>query len=218
MKHEALAKQIEALGAAAAADVIGSMYGDAFWMARFGERGRRFADEDCRHHVDHLVQALRADDPGVLVRYARWLQGLLCTRGMCSRHIELNLTRLATAFDRLLTDRSHGAVVTACVAAAVDALLAPSGAPRALQDASPSLGLALARQTGAGWPVIDDAASLLSYLADAMVLERPELFANHWRFLVSFQQLSPARAAEVKSALVQALVDHPAAADVVRAA
>src|SRR5579884_1066197 len=73
---------------------------DAFWLARFGERGHNFILEDNRYHLTYLAEALAAASPAVLENYARWLQSVLTTRGMCTRHIEDNFMQLA----RLLRD------------------------------------------------------------------------------------------------------------------
>ena len=50
--HPELASQLEAQADALARHSIAAMYADPFWDARFGARGRRFAEEDGVHHVD----------------------------------------------------------------------------------------------------------------------------------------------------------------------
>src|SRR4051812_15173560 len=93
-QRQQLAERIERLGDSFARRALSIMYANPFWDDRFGERGRRFAEEDGRHHVSYLCEALRQGDPRVMVRYARWLQSVLTTRGMCSAHLDENLERI----------------------------------------------------------------------------------------------------------------------------
>src|SRR5436305_13118195 len=92
-----LADAIELRASALAERALAAMYRNPFWDERFGERGRRFAREDNLHHLAYLVQALRAESPDLLTGYARWLQRVLTTRGMCSRHVGENFARLSEA-------------------------------------------------------------------------------------------------------------------------
>ena len=46
--------------------VLDRMYENPFWTERYGERGRRFANEDSLHHIGYLDQALAADDAAEL--------------------------------------------------------------------------------------------------------------------------------------------------------
>jgi hypothetical protein len=189
MSHEAeLADRIEPHAAALAARSIELMYADPFWDARFGERGRRFAHEDARHHVDHVVLALREGEPRRLVEYARWLQVVLTTRGMCSRHLAQNFMRLAQAIGDTGIDDAEPAL--AYLGEAVRALRHP-GAGGELHDDAPRLADLVARHAraptasmpGGEARVLDDAETLLSYVADAAHLDRPELFAEHMAWL-----------------------------------
>jgi hypothetical protein len=77
--------------------VVAEMYENPFWEDRFGARGRRFAKEDGESHVANLVVALEGRSPPMLASYARWLQRVLTTRGMCSRQLAENFQRLAAA-------------------------------------------------------------------------------------------------------------------------
>src|SRR5690242_53576 len=92
-----LANQLENRGAALARRAIEEMYKNPFWQERFGRRGRQFAEQDGRYHVSYLVEALRFQTPDIFINYARWLQTVLTTRGMCSRHLAENFSRLADA-------------------------------------------------------------------------------------------------------------------------
>ena len=157
-----------------AARSIAEMYRDPFWTQRFGERGRKFADEDGLHHVDYLVRALEAGTSEVLTEYARWLQVVLTARGMCSEHLRENFERLA----RLVVEAGlpDAQLAARHLADAQQALQYPSGIGREVQETAARLGSSL---SGLG----RDAQLLLSYLADALNLEQPELFEKHVAWL-----------------------------------
>ncbi|MEY2933986.1 MAG: hypothetical protein RL033_4735, partial [Pseudomonadota bacterium] len=99
-----LVRELETQAPALTARVVSEMYRDPFWSARFGERGRKFSEEDGQSHISHLVQALVARDPEVLSRYGRWLRSVLTTRGMCTRHLTENFERLEWAVRDLNAD------------------------------------------------------------------------------------------------------------------
>ena len=82
-------------GAALSEAVLEEQYRDPFWRARYGDRGRRHADQDSAFHLQYLARALETGAPEVMVRYARWLREVLVTRGMCSRHLAENYRLLA---------------------------------------------------------------------------------------------------------------------------
>ena len=82
-----LIERLEASAPELARRSIAEMYDNPFWQERFGSRGRENADRDGQYHVSYLIQALAARDASVLTNYARWLQTLLVSRGMSSRHI-----------------------------------------------------------------------------------------------------------------------------------
>jgi hypothetical protein len=192
-----LADTIAARGRALADRALAAMYRDPFWDDRFGDRGRRFAEEDNLHHVSYLVQALRAGSPALLTGYARWLQQVLTTRGMCSRQLADNFERLAVAIqDEGIADA--GPALTLLDAARA-ALTYDDGAPRAIQLAA---GPAAARAADAmlvRQPIwhrlpggdgrarcVDDVLTLLSYVGDSLANGRPELFADHVRWAAGF--------------------------------
>lgn len=173
------------------------MYEDPFWEARFGTRGRRFAEEDGRHHVDHLVLALQAGDAAPLAQYASWLRVVLTTRGMCSRHIEQNFVRLHEVIaDAGIEDAARARELLEIAARAVR----PEGTGAvALFDARAAIaGAARRRFAGehATWVVSGDAstpgstddeiATLVSFLVDAVALGRPDVLAKHAAWAAAF--------------------------------
>lgn len=152
--------------------VIEDMYDDPFWHERFAARGRMHSVQDLGFHVDYLIQAVEANDAGVMERYARWLQGLLTTRGMCTLHLADSFGRLAGA----IGDPSARRYVNA----GRMALLYDGGAARAIQERIRDV-------ITCGAPgSIEDTTYHLSYLADAIALGQPKVFLDHVTWLASF--------------------------------
>ena len=195
----ALANAIEARAQALADRALEAMYRNPFWDERFGERGRRFAREDNLHHIAYLVQALRAESADLLINYARWLQRVLTTRGMCSQHVSENFQRLAEAIKAEAIGDAAPALALLDTAGA--ALAYESGPARTVQTAAGSVATRtadavyarhpawLAHGGGDGWARCrDDLLYLLSYLADALANGRPELFVDYVRWIAGFLQ------------------------------
>ena len=163
----ALADRLLAIAAELTDQVLGEMYRDPFWYQRFGEpRASRHGQQDGHHHVSYLAESLRAGDPVVMERYASWLQQVLTTRGMCTRH-------LVECFDllgRAITDRGwpDAGPALEMLAAGTAALRYDGGAARAVQDRAAAI-------TG-GDPELE---TLAAYLADAIALGRPGVLADH---------------------------------------
>lgn len=181
---------------------------EPFWTARFGDRGRQRTYEDAAYHIDYLVQALAAQDPDVMRGYARWLQSLLTTRGMCTAHIAENFERIEAI---LSGELAEPAVALDYLRRAREALLYPAGPARELQEASPELARVAAQRMN-GILEERDMRHLLSYLADAIALGRPELFDQYLRFASSFFDKRGARPGAMRRAvdvLADALRERP---------
>jgi hypothetical protein len=166
-----------------------AMYRDPFWDARFGERGRARALDDGLYHVSYLAHALWFYTPTVMAVYARWLQGVLTPRGMCSRHIEQNFDRLGDAIEA--EGIPNNEPVRSYLQAGKDGLRYPSGPARALQDAAPVLAERLALVLPPMGPRIEpgwtgDPLYVLAYLADAVALDRVDVFAAHVLWMAGF--------------------------------
>ncbi len=152
---------IERVAPAVVERVIGGFWReDPFWAARFGDRGRRYADEDSGHHLRYLAESLRSGDPTTFERYARWLRQLLVPRGMCTLHVVETFERIGAALADLVPE---AAAPSRTVLAAGVAALAYEAGPAATLDEE-------ARRSG---------DVLLSFLADAVAFEWPALFAAH---------------------------------------
>lgn len=191
----ALARQVEARTERLAAASVEGLYADPFWFARYGEeRARRFGGEDAVFHVRYLVQALDAEDAGILERYAKWLQGLLVPRGMCSLHIDAHFAGLHAAL--VHEGLAQPPLALDYVRAARTALLWPEGPAHAVHEALPALvahGVrALSPPEAPSSPAdarlgLEDELRLqLSYLMDAMGAQRPALFLTHVRWYAGF--------------------------------
>ena len=194
---DALAARIEARADALAARALARMYENPFWDARFGERGRRFAAQDQHHHLQHLGVALHVGHAETLVRYARWVQVVLTSRGMCSRHLAENFARLAEAI--AADGIAEPGPALAYLRIAEEALTYDGGPARAVQEATPAMVDDAVADLDARHPdwwagrgeagrarCRDDLASHLSYVADALALGRPDLFAAHVRWVAGF--------------------------------
>ncbi len=203
-----LVERLQAKGPELGQRVIAEMYQNPFWQERFGARGRALAEQDGQFHISYLVQALVAADPGVLINYARWLQTLLVSRGLCSRHIWENFERLERAVGAEVPDAEPAARY---LQAARDALIYESGfagelqklaeplaekAVDALSSRHPSwFAAAMSYTSLASFESIHqaerarckhDVLDHISYLADAIHTDRPELFARHVHWMRGF--------------------------------
>lgn len=193
--HGALIARLEAAAEALTERVLIEMYANPFWLERFGERARH-GRTDGRYHVQYLVEALRADSANVIEQYARWLQQVLTTRGMCTRHLDDNFARLGVAIADTLVDAQPA---VALLDAARAALRYPSGPPRELQDRAEAVAGAAAAALYAAHPdwlarwgeagrarCVDDLVYHLHYAADALALGTPTLFTSHVRWIGGF--------------------------------
>jgi hypothetical protein len=175
----ALVAALEANADVISARVIADMYEDPFWHERFGERGRRFAEQDGRHHLTYLVQALVAENPHVLSEYGRWLRSVLTNRGMCSLHLDENFERLARAIAVHVEDSAPAVAYLEAARAALaynegEAAELETAKARVLEGAPPLSDVRAERR---------HVAHLFSYLTDAVALGRPEVLADHVVFL-----------------------------------
>ncbi|RKH16420.1 hypothetical protein D7X74_15435 [Corallococcus sp. CA047B] len=186
-----VSQAVEALTRTLAPASIQPLYADPFWNARYGpQRARRFGDEDAVFHVRYLVQALDAQRPAILEDYARWLRTLLFTRGMCSLHLDQHFEGLSLALQA--EGFGQGTLPHTYVQAARDALRYPSGAAHPLEDASPALIADAVRRLEARLPpgnrrrLEQELRLHLSYLSDALALDRPDLWEAHLRWYADF--------------------------------
>jgi hypothetical protein len=159
-------ERLERDGSEISRRVIAKMYADdPFWLARFGEAGRRHADDDAGRHIEHLAASMRAGGPSVFVGYARWLQSVLTTRGMCTRHIADNFTLLAEELER--SGFAEVETMTAIILAGRDALGRCDGSAGEVFRHRASLVRAVIEEAKAE-ASRNEADHLVVYLADAL--------------------------------------------------
>ena len=187
-----LVARIEAAADALTDRVLAEMYVNPFWHERFGERAAKHGRQDGLYHLQYLVEALRTNDANVIEQYARWLQQVLTTRGMCTRHLDENFARLAAAIADTVAD---SAPAVAMLGAARAALRYADGPARRVQDATPAIAEAVTAQlyaTHPEWPeagrarCADDLRYHLAYAADAIALGMPNVFASYLAWIGDF--------------------------------
>ena len=169
-----LQEHLQREGAALSHAVLEAQYRDPFWRARFGERGRRHADQDSAFHLQYLSRALETSAPEIMVRYAQWLREVLVTRGMCSRHLAENYRLLAEELERRpWPDVARAASYLREAAAALDPT---GGEAAALRSARDRVVTSAAR----GVPGrAESVANLVSYLEDAIAFDDTALWTTH---------------------------------------
>ncbi|RKH51162.1 hypothetical protein [Corallococcus llansteffanensis] len=186
-----VSREVEARTAALASASVQALYADPFWEARYGaQRARRFGDEDAVFHLRYLVQALDSQRPALLEEYARWLRTLLFTRGMCTLHLDQHFEGLAHA----LQAEGFGpdTLPHIYVQSAREALRHVGGPAQRLEAATPALVQDVVRRVG-GELTPENRLRLeqetrlhLSYLADALALDRADLWEAHLHWYVGF--------------------------------
>lgn len=129
-----------------ARDVVAEAVTDEFfhrhpdWLARYGERGRRFGVEDARFHLDFLAGAVETGSPAAFEDYARWVARMLSARGIDPRYVVENLEQVGHALRPHLAADDHTEVI-----AYVQSASAAAGEGRVAAAADGEGPLALAR-------------------------------------------------------------------------
>jgi uncharacterized membrane protein len=164
--------------------VFDEMWADPFWQARFGDRGARHTRQDGNSHVQYLVQALAADDHRVFTTYARWLRDVLCSRGMCSRHLADNFTRLAAAVDAEGWPERGRAI--AVLHAGAHALNHTNGDAGAIDLARAEVARAISSDGLL-------AEHVLSYLSDALAFAQPTWLSGYAAFAAKLHGIATTR-------------------------
>ncbi len=186
MNTTSLLEQLRTGKATLAVRVVDEMFRDPFWTERFAARGRRHSEEDLAFHVDYLVEALSARDAAVMERYARWLQGVLTSRGMCTLHLAESFRVLGSVVRETYLE---GGDALPYLEAARLALRYAGGAARELQNGAERIVAQLPS------PRPEHAPYLVSYAADALALDRPEVFDAYVKWLgTSLDRRGPGRA------------------------
>ena len=200
--------------------VVADTYQHPFWMHRFGERGRKFAEEDGQHHITYLVQAIEVESSEILPNYARWLQNVLTQRGMCSRHIGENFEKLALAIEA--NNLPDASVAASYLYQAAQGLMYSTGPARDIQlheetltqQAIDQISNASIEQV-AGVSTYDDVRYLISFLADAVQANSDQTFVDYiaWQCRYLDEQGLPRQiATDVLTMIDEAIEQVPATA------
>lgn len=162
------------------------MLADPFWEARFGRRGDHHTKQDGDFHVGYLVQALRLESAALLENYARWLRGVLVTRGMCSLHLREHLRALGEEVVRAGVPVPDGGL--AVLDAGIAALTYADGDEGAVDRAAPAVAHAVAARLDGRVtaPREHEIREWLSFLADALATGRAAIVEGHVEFMRTF--------------------------------
>ncbi len=169
-------------------------YTGPFWEGRYGKSGRAHAEQDVNYHLDNLVTAIRMGLISSPVYYYRYLQSVLVSRGMCTRHILQTLDSMQRLLQDLLP--AYWPEIKPFLDAGNAGLSYSDPACQALAGHETSI----AQATTDRWSELDgimaiggpDALFLLSYLNDAVGKQRPEIFKNYVKWLAA-SSLEPER-------------------------
>lgn len=114
----ALAEQKEAI----ARSVTGLLYAEMPWLVdKYGERGRLKCLQDMRYNLEYLAPAVELDDPELFVRYARWVDSVLRSRGVPTGELARSFQLMASDVAARLP-RDEAETVAACLEAGLVAL------------------------------------------------------------------------------------------------
>lgn len=173
--------------------IITEMRRNPFWADRYGERGEAQARKDVQHNINYLIAALRMDSPESLADYYRWLRGALVYRGISTQHLRETLDWTERFMRELLPapawQRIEKTQLAGC--GGLDYIKASA---QAVQEVA--VGLA----TRATQRLIDnqmlnplhrqvchrDLIYHLSYLADSLEFDAPEMFYRYVVWLGDF--------------------------------
>lgn len=158
------------------ADALGYMAADPFWGERYGARGRRFADEDGHYHLKYLLEALSARSAAPFERYAAWLQRILNTRGMCTRHLDHHFESLSSVLERRAGEDAGPALR---ILAAGRAALRHDDADAAVVQRVAAQWRAGSSDDGLPYSSAWDPIYLCHYLADGLALSTVDHLVSH---------------------------------------
>jgi hypothetical protein len=215
---ERTAAAIQARRQVLAEQVVVEMYRNPFWQARYGDRGKIRALEDAGLNFDNLAAVLRLGIVAELGYHYRWLRGVLVVRGMCSRHVQETMEAMRRALTTTLPAGeadagcawlrvAEGALIydhpfAQALAPVEDAVIAGALARLAARPGAVPSAPALTADSREG----RDLRYHLSYLTDALALDRPDLFVSYAAWVAGFLPTVGATVAGLRAGL-QALGD-----------
>lgn len=183
--------------------VLVDLYQNSFWNARYEEDGIARARSEAQDHIHNLIAAIQAGEVDVYAGYWANYRLMMVQRGASTHHVHEVID--STACEVGLTLRDGFPLAEPCFAAAHRALAYDHPACRALSDCCEAiLERALARvkvPQGSSRLYRRDLRYCLSYLEDAVALDRPELFRQYLGFARQFLVEYGVRPAELAAGL-----------------
>lgn len=159
-----------------------------YWRVRYGERGRSSCMVDTYYNIAYVADAIGANTQQGILIHTQWMRDFLISRGMCSRYYLEAWQELFDAMTQMLSPQQHQRV--RAIYEAVRANLTyehPFAQAISLQEAAiishvtqlhydrdAQLQARLSRQEYA-----QDITYKLSYLVDAVVHDKPNIFADY---------------------------------------
>jgi hypothetical protein len=165
--------------------ILADLCQNIIWNARCEESGFAYSHADAHHQLDFLTAAIRSADTERYASY--WVDYRLeiLQRGACTHHVHRLIDSTACAV--ALTLRDGFLLAEPCFSAAHRALAYAQPACQALnRNGDAILEGTLARwlpAEGGATPALHDLRYHLSYLEDALALDRPALFRQHLAWL-----------------------------------
>jgi hypothetical protein len=166
---------------------------------RFGPHGRRFVDQASDYQLDQVIAAVRLGNADTLGHQFRWLRGVLVNRGVCTYHLRVNMVRYATELQALLP--GLWPILAPYCAACTAGLDYANLASRCLAEHEPGLAQVVSRRVqaeSAMWAehygeradamCLEDQHILISYLNDAVGLEKPESLVGYLDWVKDYQR------------------------------
>ena len=99
-----------------------ALYAELPWlMEKYGARGRDKCLQDLRLNLEHLVPAVEMEAPEMYAAYARWVDGVLRSRGVPTAELARSMERMEEAGGEGMDDEAR-AVLARCLRAGVAAL------------------------------------------------------------------------------------------------
>lgn len=183
--------------------VLLDLYQNTFWNARYEEDGFACARTEVQQHIQNLIASIQTGKVDAYAAYWAEYRARMVERGACTYHVHEAIACTACEVGLILRDGFP--LAEPCFAAAHRALAYDHPACRALSDhCEDILERAMARLSppeGKFKPYRRDLHYHLSYLEDAAVLDRPDLFRQHLDFVRPFLAEYGVRAADLAGSL-----------------
>lgn len=186
--------------------ILTDLYQKTFWQVRYDDYGREYARTITHYHLNNLITALKAGEPAIFADYWAWKRPVMLLQGACTHHLHEFIDSTARPVARVL--REGFPLAEPCFAAAHRALEYEQPACQALNAKRKAIIDGAAARL---CPTESERASYrsdvcyhLSYLEDAAVMGKPQLFHLHTEW-VQHTLKEQGRDVEKLNAALQAL-------------